>query len=154
MESKNSGKLLDIWKKMLCSIQRDKSKEHEKKRFEKYIKDIATNQKCTKQEEETPKRVFVVVTHYMGGSAAEQVFSSDKAAQTYIINRNDEGGSPTVQEFSVQGIMKDKGYVFTAGSYDPSNDIHNLIGIYGNFDDAYKAAGEQGEVLQKEIHNN
>lgn len=111
------------------------------------------DQKRPGQQEETAMRVFVVVTHYMSGTQPVEVFSSKEAAQAYISTRNDEGGSPTIEEFPVQGTIKTAGFVYTAGYYNSGHDIHHLVGIYGSFDEANKAAGEHGEVLKKDIRN-
>ena len=106
-------------------------------------------------ETETTMRVFVVVTHYVGGRQAERVFTSEKTAQAYISRREDEGGSPTIEEFSVQGRIETEDLVYIAESYDEEKGIFNLEEIYGNYTDAKIAAEGYGikhdGVLQKKV---
>jgi len=129
----------------------NESREDAKKRYGGFIKDTATGRKTSFKQKENKMSVFVVVTHYMYGKQAEQIFASEKTAKENINNRKDESGSPTIEEFSVEGEKKSENHVFIAGSYDRANDIHNLVGIYGNYDDAKKAAVEHGIVSKKEI---
>jgi len=109
-----------------------------------------------RSETGTTMRVFVVMTHYVGGRQAERVFTSEKAAQAYISKRKDEGGSPTIKEFPVQGRIETEDLVYIAESYDEENDIFNLAGICGNYTDAKRVAeehgAEHGGVLQKEVY--
>jgi hypothetical protein len=104
----------------------------------------------------TAMRVFVVMTHYVGGRQAERVFTSEKAAQAYISKRKDEGGSPTIEEFPVQGRIETEDLVYITESYDEERDIFNLEGLYGNYTDAKRAAEEygveHGGILQKEVY--
>lgn len=107
------------------------------------------------RETEAAMRVFVVMTHYVGGRQAERVFTSEEAAQAYISKRKGEGGSPTIKEFPVQGRIETEDLVYIAESYDEEKDIFNLEEIYGNYTDAKIAAeeygSEHGGVLQKEV---
>ena len=98
-------------------------------------------------------QVFVVVNFYMYGKEAEKIFSSKEAALAYINNRKEKGGDPKIEEFSVKGEIEDNSFVYTAASYDRYHDIHYLEGIYGNFDEAKKAAGKHGLVLRREINS-
>jgi hypothetical protein len=97
-------------------------------------------------------RVFVVVTHYMFGLQGERVFSSSQSARDYISQREDgNNGRPEVVEFQVQGEMEKEDVVYTSAWYDAPNDIHHLSGVYGNYDDARAAAGEQGLALAAKL---
>jgi hypothetical protein len=95
--------------------------------------------------------VFVVVTYYMDGIQGEQVFASAKAAELYLANRAEKSGRPQVEERAVIGRLENPNFVFTAATYDRAYDTHNFKGVYGNYDDAKKAAGEKGLVLSRSL---
>jgi hypothetical protein len=52
MESKISNKIMDIWKKILRSVHKVDSREEDKRRFEKFIKDTATDRRGLHQKED------------------------------------------------------------------------------------------------------
>ncbi|MDA3926398.1 MAG: hypothetical protein PF904_17045 [Kiritimatiellae bacterium] len=91
-------------------------------------------------------KVYAIVVHYMNGSDAVAVFSTLETANKYL-ERHDDGGSPEIVEKQVQGELEEENKVFIAHSYDKVFDIHNFVGVYFNFEEANKAAGEKGLVL-------
>ena len=130
------------------ALEDNETPEKAKIKFTKTLIEGATGRKISSDQ------VFVVVTHYMGGTQAEQIFAYEKSAQNYINTRKDEGGRPTIERFFVRGTQESPDFAFTSGFYESAIDIHHLVGIFGNYDDAKKAAGEHGEVLRKEIRKN
>jgi hypothetical protein len=93
-------------------------------------------------------KVYVVITKYMGGLQDEAVFSSMQLAKEYLSQR-DSQGAPDVWETEVRGDIEEPSKVFTASWYERSSDIHNFDGVYGSYEQAKKAAGEQGMVLAR-----
>ncbi|HXU94083.1 MAG TPA: hypothetical protein VFP33_10575 [Gallionella sp.] len=94
--------------------------------------------------------VFVIVTHYMNGIGESGVFASMGDANAHIAKQQ-MGGDPMVVKCNVVGELDDKSTVFTASTYDHSNDIHNFKGVFGNFEQAKIAAGEKGLVLNRTV---
>jgi len=86
----------------------------------------------------------------MGGIQDEAVFSSMEKVNQYLESRGSEG-SPKVVEAQVRGELEEPNKVFTASWYDRPLDIHNFQGIYGSYEEAKKAAGERGLVLNRGI---
>lgn len=96
--------------------------------------------------------VFVVLTHYENGIQESGVFASKSDAVSYIAKKR-IGGSPIVVNHNVVGNIEKENTVFTASQYDRPLDGYNFVGIYGNYDQAKKVAGDKGLVLNREINS-
>ena len=106
---------------------------------------------CIPKKERGDKMiVYAIVTHYMEGNDVIAVFSSFENAKNFLATYAG-GGSPEIVKKQVQGKIKEKNKVYPAGTYDRVADIHNLIGIYGNYEDAKKLSGEGGLVLTMDV---
>lgn len=88
----------------------------------------------------------------MFGLQDEGVFSSIENAQRYIKTRGPKG-KPEVIQTNILGDMEEPNKIFTASWYDRPHDIHHFKGVYGTYEEAKKAAGEQGLVLNREIND-
>ena len=97
-------------------------------------------------------KIYIVVTRYMSAIQDEAVFSSMANANSYL-NTRGSNGSPDVIDDYVRGQIQEENKVFTASTYDPSMDVHFYEGVYGSYESAKQAAGEQGQVLDRVIYD-
>lgn len=96
--------------------------------------------------------VFVLITRYMNGVQESGVFASFQDAGSHLVE-NKIGGRPEVIRCNVIGELTENNTVFTASSYDLSNDIHNFQGVYGSYDLAKNSVGDKGLVLSRTINS-
>lgn len=97
-------------------------------------------------------QVYVVVSRYMFGVQDCAIYDNRKSALKHIED-NEIGGNPDVIKSEVFGDLEKDNHVFTASYYDPSHDVHILEGIYGNYEQAKSASGENGLVLDRDINS-
>ena len=86
-------------------------------------------------------KVFVVIDDAMGGNvyAGLQEF------------RPDAGAGKKVIEVNVVGAQSDPGYVYVAQTYDRAMDVHRFEGVYGSYESARHASGQNGSTLSVKL---
>lgn len=94
--------------------------------------------------------VYVLLNHSMGTANDVAVCASKPIADGFI-EKHASVGRNEVVEHDVIGDIEQPGRVFTASVYEPTNDVHNFVGVYGNFALAKRMAGERGLVLGRNV---
>jgi hypothetical protein len=95
---------------------------------------------------------FVILTPGMGmpgmdtGFTGGHVFISRTAAQDFIKTSNLVGAK--IERHPVDGEYVASGHVFAANRYLADADDHDFVGLFANFADAKRAAGEKSLVLE------
>ncbi|MGV8894215.1 MAG: hypothetical protein ACOH2K_14995 [Burkholderiaceae bacterium] len=97
--------------------------------------------------------VFVILNYTLGGMQDMAVFRSRAGADAYLADKTIQG-RVEVLSIIVFGDLSESGVVFTASTYDPSHDIHNFEGVYGDYKRAKQVVGAKGSVLRREISDN
>lgn len=91
--------------------------------------------------------VHVVLANAMGGIQYCGVFGSRAEAEQRL-NKGVFGQNPRVVECTVEGMQLKPNVVYVAQTLNPTMEVHDFVGVYGNFESAQQASGPGGSTLE------
>jgi len=95
-------------------------------------------------------RVFVVLVNAMSTVQLASVCRT-KAAAREQLSKITFGSNPRIEEVCVTGIQKIQNILYSSECYEKSRDLYCYKGIFGNVEQARRAAGPNGLVLPHTI---
>jgi hypothetical protein len=96
--------------------------------------------------------VHVVLNKMILGREAMGVFSAPEKAQKYIDRfAGKTGYHCQIERSFVRGYYQPPNHVFAAHTYDRSEDVHVLEGVYSKLSRAQRAAGREGMIIEFSI---
>lgn len=91
--------------------------------------------------------VHVVLANAMGGVQYCGAFVSRAQAEQHLA-KGGFGKNPRVVECAVEGAQLKPNVVYVAQTLNPTMDVHDFVGVYGNFESAQQASGSKGSTLE------
>ena len=92
-------------------------------------------------------KIHIVLANAMGGVQYYGAYASSSEANNHLA-QGVFGQSPRVVDFEVEGPQPEPNVVYVAQTYNPTMDVHDFEGVYGNYESAQRASGPKGQPLK------